>query len=177
MKKRPWWLLPPGRINPSWWIALGAGMLWVDQLNGVSPQFPVVYALPVCLAAWYSGRSPALALALAVPVLRLAFQLESTPRQDVLPVVLATTSRGVVIMFLALWFARLAALERDLDRRVKVLEGFLQICGFCKSIRNEAGVWEPLESFISRRSEAEFSHGLCPSCGATHYPGIMDPSP
>ena len=73
----------------------------------------------------------------------------------------------------ALWFARLADYERELSRQVRVLEGLLAICSFCKSIRNERGDWEHLESFISRRSEAEFSHGVCPSCGALHYPDMF----
>jgi hypothetical protein len=85
---------------------------------------------------------------------------------------LATALRGIVIVFLALWFARLAEFERALQTRVKVLEGLLPICTFCKNIRNEGGDWERLEKFISRRSEAEFSHGICPSCAEKHYPGM-----
>jgi len=80
----------------------------------------------------------------------------------------------VVIVVMALWFARLAELERDLEGRVKVLEGLLPICAFCKNIRNEAGEWERLETFISKRSGAEFSHGVCPSCGDMHYPGLLN---
>jgi hypothetical protein len=173
--RRPWWLLPEGRINPLWWIALGAGMLWIDHLNGLSAQFPVVYVVPVCLAAWYSGRGPALALAVAVPLLRLGFLLIRTPVDDYSSLVLPTLLRGVAIVFLALWFARLAALERDLANRVRALEGLLPICSFCKSIRNDGGEWERLEAFISRRSEAEFSHGLCPPCSEAHYPDMLDP--
>jgi len=150
-------------------------MLWIDHLFGATAPYPVVYVIPVILAAWYSGTWTALALATAVPVFRLAFLV--TPASDpagASSVVLATTFRGVVIIFMALWFARLAELERDLDRRVKVLEGLLSICTFCKKIRNESGEWENLEPYISRRSEAEFSHGVCPSCGVAHYPGILD---
>lgn len=69
-------------------------------------------------------------------------------------------------------FARLAEFERSLERRVKVLEGLLPICSFCKNIRNEAGEWERLEKYISLRSEAEFSHGICPSCNEKHYAGV-----
>ena len=49
------------------------------------------------------------------------------------------------------------------------LEGLLPICSVCKSIRNEAGKWESLEAFISERSDADFSHGLCPECLRRHY--------
>jgi hypothetical protein len=175
---RPWWLLPPGHIHPLWWIVLGAVLLWADRLTGAAAQFPVLYALPVILAAWFSGRWPALSLAIAVPLVRIATLVMPQSRpDDIAELVLLTMFRGVVVVFLAVWFARLAALERDLELKVKVLEGLLPICSFCKSIRNEAGEWEHLETFISRRSDAEFSHSLCPSCGTRHYPGIMDDDP
>lgn len=174
MKQRPWWLLPPGRINALWWLALGGAMLAIDHVGSPGAQYPVVYAVPVVLAAWYSGRWPSLALAISVPLLRLLFLVAPNSAPINVTLLLLTLFRGVVIAFLGLWFARLADLERDLDRRVKVLEGMLSICAFCKKIKNERGEWEQLEGFISRSSEAEFSHGLCPSCGDTHYPGMME---
>jgi hypothetical protein len=167
---RPWWLLPPGRIHPLWWVALGAAMLWIDYLMSTTAQFPVVYVLPVILAAWYSGMWPAMCLAIAVPIFRLFFLVMPVqPSEDMGTLALATAFRGVVIVFLALWFARLADFERSLERRVDVLEGLLPICAYCKSIRNDAGEWERLEKYISRRSEAKFSHGVCPSCSQKHY--------
>jgi len=170
MTRRPWWLLPPGRLNPMWWLLLGAATLWIDYLVGPSAMFPVIYSVPVILAAWYSGLWPALALATAVPLFRLIVLLVPSRSPDFTTLALATLLRGVAVAFLGSWFARLSALERDLDRQVKVLEGLLPICSFCKSIRGEGGVWEPLETFISGRSQAEFSHGVCPSCRAKHYP-------
>jgi hypothetical protein len=169
---RPWWLLPDGQIQPAWWVALGGAMLLIDYLTSESASFPVVYALPVILAAWYSGMWPAVALAIAVPVFRLMFLVmpNSSPGQ-MAAVALATAFRGVVIIFLALWFARLAEFERSLQRRMKVLEGMLPICAFCKNIRNDKGDWERMEAYISRRSEAQFSHGICPTCSDKHYPG------
>jgi hypothetical protein len=156
-----------------WWIALGAAMLWVDYLTSRTGHFPVVYVLPVILAAWYSGAWPALGLAVAVPLFRLlVLVMPQHPPEGMTSLVLATAFRGVVIVFLALWFARLAEFERSLERRVKVLEGLVPICSFCKNIRNEAGEWERLERYISRRSEAEFSHGICPSCAEKHYAGV-----
>ena len=149
-------------------------MLWIDYLTSRDGQFPAIYVLPVILAAWYSGKWPAVGLAVAVPVVRLlVFVMPARPPEDMASLALATALRGVVIVFLALWFARLAEFERELQRQVKVLEGLLPICAFCKNIRNEAGEWERLEKFISRRSEAQFSHGVCPSCGEKHYPGIL----
>jgi hypothetical protein len=175
MSIRPWWLLPTGRIHPGWWVALGGLLLWLDHLIGPNATFPVIYTLPVILAAWYSGKWAAIGLAVAFPLVRIAtFFLSPGAATEAAPFVLATLFRGSVVVVMALWFARMADHERELSRQVRVLEGLLSICAFCKSIRNEGGKWETLESYISRRSEAEFSHGVCPSCGAANYPGLLD---
>jgi len=47
---------------------------------------------------------------------------------------------------------------------VKLLSGFLPICSYCKKIRDDQGYWAQLESYISRHSGAQFSHGVCPDC-------------
>jgi phosphoserine phosphatase RsbU/P len=62
--------------------------------------------------------------------------------------------------------ARLRVVERILGMRQHVshLEGLLPICMYCKKIRDDQQQWQEIESYISKRSEAEFSHGLCPEC-------------
>jgi DNA-binding NtrC family response regulator len=47
---------------------------------------------------------------------------------------------------------------------VKTLRGIVPICASCKRIRDEAGAWQEVESYVRARSHAEFSHGLCPPC-------------
>ena len=54
--------------------------------------------------------------------------------------------------------------------KVKLLSGFIPICASCKKIRNDNGFWDQIESYISERSMAEFSHGICPECVETLYP-------
>ena len=55
---------------------------------------------------------------------------------------------------------------------VKTLRGFLPICSNCKKIRDDKGYWNQIESYIRDRSEAEFSHGICPECAKKLYPDI-----
>lgn len=55
---------------------------------------------------------------------------------------------------------------------VTALSGMLPICMHCKQIRNDAGYWEQIEAYVSSRSEAQFSHGICPDCLAKHYPEV-----
>lgn len=47
---------------------------------------------------------------------------------------------------------------------VRTLRGLLPICAGCKQIRDEAGAWQPIEGYIGSRTEATFSHGMCPTC-------------
>jgi len=49
-------------------------------------------------------------------------------------------------------------------QEVKVLRGLIPICMSCKKIRDDKGSWQQLESYIQKRSEAFFSHGVCPDC-------------
>ena len=55
---------------------------------------------------------------------------------------------------------------------VKTLRGFLPICCICKNIRDDQGYWNQIESYIRDRSEAEFSHSICPECAKKHYPDL-----
>jgi hypothetical protein len=167
---RPWWLLPVGRLHPRWWIGIGLGLIWIDYLVGPLTQFPVLYVIPVSVAAWYSGRWPAVALAVIVPVVHIIFLLALWPEPgDAVTLAVATLFRGAIVVVMTLWFARLSEHERSLHRYVLKLEGLLPICAFCKSIRNEAGNWEPLERFISTHSDAQFSHCFCENCVQKQY--------
>ena len=165
------WLLPPGRLHPLWWVPVAAALIWNDYAGGPNTQYPVLYVIPVSVAAWYSGRWAAVAMAVAVPLMHATFLVALwNPPEDLFRFVGPTVFRGAFILLMGLWVARLSEHERALHRYVQRLEGLLPICAFCKSIRNKAGQWEPMEAFISERSEAQFSHSFCPSCSKTHYP-------
>lgn len=70
--------------------------------------------------------------------------------------------------------ARLIAELQDALGEVKTLSGLLPICSGCKKIRDDAGDWQALEVYIRDRTDAEFSHGMCPSCVERWYPGVLD---
>lgn len=53
---------------------------------------------------------------------------------------------------------------------VRKLGGLLPICASCKKIRDDQGYWNQIEAFIASRSEAKFSHGICPDCVERLYP-------
>jgi len=69
-------------------------------------------------------------------------------------------------------------LLKMLSQRIRALEkvvmdslgGLLPICMHCKNIRDERGSWIRIEDYISDRSEADFTHGICPDCMRKLYP-------
>lgn len=61
----------------------------------------------------------------------------------------------------------LAGRVGDLERAmagVKQLQGLLPICCYCKKIRDDQNYWQQVEGYISKHSQAQFSHGVCPDC-------------
>ena len=53
--------------------------------------------------------------------------------------------------------------------QIKQLEGIIPICMYCKSIRDDKELWQNIELYIMKHSEAEFSHGICPVCFEKHF--------
>jgi CheY-like chemotaxis protein len=47
---------------------------------------------------------------------------------------------------------------------VKQLRGLLPICSYCKRIRGDDQYWQQVEGYIAEHSDAQFSHGICPTC-------------
>ncbi len=46
----------------------------------------------------------------------------------------------------------------------RVLRGYIRVCSYCHKVHIEDTTWEQMEQFISDRTLAEFTHGICPSC-------------
>lgn len=64
------------------------------------------------------------------------------------------------------------ALIRKLEQalaEVRTLKGLIPICAKCRRIRDDSGAWSPLEAFVRRNFDADFSHGLCPECARGEY--------
>ncbi len=69
-------------------------------------------------------------------------------------------------------------LVRDLQTalaNVKTLRGLLPICASCKKIRDDKGYWNQIEFYIRDRSDASFTHGICPDCAEKLYGEVMKP--
>jgi signal transduction histidine kinase len=74
---------------------------------------------------------------------------------------------------------KIEELEKALAH-IKNLEGILPICSHCKKIRLEGTEaedqdnWVQVERYISAKTDAQFSHSICPACLQKHYPDDDD---
>jgi PAS domain S-box-containing protein len=55
--------------------------------------------------------------------------------------------------------------------QVRTLSGLLPMCANCKKVRDDSGYWNQLEAYISKHTNADVSHGLCPECMDEMYSG------
>jgi hypothetical protein len=159
--------------HPAGWIAWSLLFLILDFIAGPLVQFPITFVIPVVLAAWNSKLRWALGLAVVLGAARLGFyEIWNAESSSLVPL----TNAAIRIAVLSV-VAVLVSRYRAAERRVQMLQGLLPICMFCKKIRDENDHWQPLESYIGERSEASFSHGLCPECGRRHYPEVYKERP
>jgi sigma-B regulation protein RsbU (phosphoserine phosphatase) len=76
----------------------------------------------------------------------------------------ARVSVGVRVLALQERLADRVDELQDALANVKQLHGLLPICSYCKRIRGDDQYWTQVESYIAARSDAQFSHGICPPC-------------
>ncbi|MFO7811298.1 MAG: PAS domain-containing protein [Candidatus Delongbacteria bacterium] len=67
---------------------------------------------------------------------------------------------------------KLETIITSLRNELKILQGLLPICASCKKIKDDGGYWKELETYIADRSDAKFSHSICPDCLRELYPDI-----
>jgi GAF domain-containing protein len=86
---------------------------------------------------------------------------------------LEALARQVIVL---LEFRRVSSDLAEALTNVKTLSGLLPICAHCKRVRDDQGYWEQVESYVSTRSHAHFSHGICPDCIQEHYGHLLNPT-
>lgn len=178
-----WWLgiwfvgiVAENALLPTQWT----GFVWWDVFLVV-----VIYAAtPLSIT-----RQAGIVAVLSLGDLLVLWKFKSTDEWfSLLDVCFAYTCANVVGIFLSYerqgWrrrafvalkheVAATAQLQSALDE-VKTIQGIIPICAYCRQVRTEAGAWEQLERYVRARSDVRFSHGLCPHCAETHFPGLSD---
>jgi len=153
------------------WVALA----WLDLAMGLKVRFGPAYAIPVLLITWYLGRgwgplsaviSTLLWHGMQMVVLQ-GYSLTFYQYWDLLSGLLAFSAVALATSWSRTRFDREIRLNADLQQaleRVKTLEGLLPICAWCRKVRDEQGLWEQIEIYVSKHSDTTWTHGICPEC-------------
>lgn len=82
--------------------------------------------------------------------------------------------RGQILDLLLATFENVVSKNQELQeanrklsealRDNKALRGLIPICSYCKKVRDDRGYWDQVESYVTKHSDAQFSHGICPRC-------------
>jgi hypothetical protein len=155
---------------PLYWVGISIILLAADYFAGPFIQFPITYLIPITLSSWYSGRSWGLAFAIVLPLVRLFFNIALwTIPWTIIEASVNCIIRMVVFSLFVIIIDRTARQTHALSKEVNILSGLLPICSYCKKIRDESDQWHPIERYIAQRSDASFTHGICPECAEKYY--------
>lgn len=157
-------------------IALVIGICVLDMALATEASIVALYVIPILLSLlsaeqWFTLAMTSITLSLAT--LGFLSVPSDGPSGWAAPINHALALLTVTaVACLALFYRRLvegekAALARRREHAVapiRVLRGLLPICSSCKNIRDDNGCWIYLETYIEARSDAHFTHGLCPEC-------------
>jgi hypothetical protein len=154
-------------------ITLILGLL--DWLSGYDLNFFVFYFFPIFIAAWFLGAIGAVIFALFCSVVWFAADVLTGHTQASAIHAVWNTMIRLIAFFSIGW--SISSLKQIVDHEkesaeklrkslseIKLLQAFLPICAQCKKIRDEQGVWQQLESYISEHGNTQFSHSYCPEC-------------
>lgn len=70
--------------------------------------------------------------------------------------------------------AKLISKLQKAQEEIRTLRGILPICAKCKKIRDDQGYWDEVDVYITKFTDAQFSHSLCPGCMRREYPEFCD---
>ncbi len=175
-KIQHWDFLPTRRVAPFWWLAVFVAFQLVDFSTGPYYQLPSTYVLPVLAAAWFSGLTPGVAMAVALPLGRVFLMYEVWDQPWDSATFLATAvTRMAVFALVAVAANRLANHERALVREMQQLTLLLPVCADCRKIRDHQGEWTSLDAYVASRT-GEFQPGLCTDCSRVRLPEHVPPA-
>jgi hypothetical protein len=151
-------------------LLTAVAVLAVDYVTGRYIQFPIIYALPVGMAAWRRKKAAAYGTGVFLPFARVVFYFPWHEAQSLSIAAYNALINICALLLYAYLVDRIARQTKTLKKKMRVLEGILPICASCKRIRTDKGEYEQMEKFITEHSEASFSHGICPECAEKLYP-------
>ncbi len=152
-------LVVPALSRAPTYLAIGVAILLLDLLTGPFLLFPILFVIPVTLAAWFHSPRLAYALAILLPLGRLLIaEFLDTP-SPLVYIVANALIRVVVLVLMAFLVSRTARLTKELERRVNDL---VTMCAWSRTVEYQ-GEWISFEEYLLRRFNINTSHGISPA--------------
>jgi len=153
-------------------IALSVVVLgFVDYVTGYEFGFFLFYFLPIVITAWKVGDTSSYLISILSSIVWFLSDISSHPYSSVLFAFWNTIMLLLCFLIIAYSTFKIQFLLREKHgtsqlrlSQVKTLSGLIPICASCKKIRDDKGDWQRIEEYIEERTNAEFTHGLCPDC-------------
>jgi len=155
---------------PLIWVGLAVVILVADYFTGPLISISILFLIPVVLAARLSGGWWGIGFGTLMPLAHFGFTFLWNASWTLEDSLINAGIRMAVLVAFAVLIDRMTRQARE----IRVLRGLLPVCAFCKKIRTEDQHWQPIESFITERSEASFTDTFCPECGKEHYGEYFD---
>ena len=144
---------------------------FVDYVTGHELCFFLFYLLPIAIAAWKVGPTSSYLISILSSIVWFLSDVSSHPYSSVLFAFWNTIMQLLCFLIIAYSTSKIQFLLREKHEtsrarlsQVKTLSGLIPICASCKKIRDDKGDWQRIEEYIEERTNAEFTHGLCPEC-------------
>jgi K+-sensing histidine kinase KdpD len=153
-------------------IALSVVLLgFVDYVTGYELGFFLFYFLPIAIAAWKVGTISSYLISILSSIVWSFSDISSHPYSSVLFAFWNTIMLLLCFLTIAYSTFKIQFLLQEKNdtsqlrlSQVKTLSGLIPICASCKKIRDDKEDWQRIEEYIEERTNAEFTHGLCPDC-------------
>lgn len=130
-------------------IALGIGLMSLRRIESLIMLFPAQAMTPSLVLFEVVGLATSVLMFFGLYYIKPLLTLNSRSKEE------------------------LRGLNQQLKKalaNINALKGMLPICSSCKKIRDDKGYWNQIEFYISKHSDAEFTHGICPDCAVKLYP-------
>lgn len=163
-------------------LALLSAILLVDEVAPAEVEFSAFYLLPVIFLAWSRGTREGLAMGLLAGAVWYGHDVQTGRLHASEWLRLWDEVNHLLSYLLAAWVVgalrRQVLVQQGLNQQlsaamaeVRELEGLLPVCAWCHNIRDDEGRWHTMEVFLSTRTKASTTHGICPNCSRNMLAG------
>jgi hypothetical protein len=168
----------------SWKFHITIGILsmltigFIDFVTGIEFRMEIFYLAPIAYVTWFVNQKSGIAAsALSLMLILFSDLLDGKSYHHILIETWNLTMYFIFFIIVAVLIHKLrtiiTALQKALSA-VKELSGILPICANCKKIRDDDGYWQDVAVYISKHTNAEFTHGLCKECTIKLYPELIN---